>query len=72
MHKPANFSVLHNRLLRKVESYGICVKSLNWIKGFVMDRDRCMVLMVVNIDGKGTKWSPSRVNSGTSILFTIY
>ena len=27
-------SVPHNRLLLKVESYGICGKFLNWIKGF--------------------------------------
>ena len=27
-------SVPHNRLLRKVESYGISGNFLNWIKGF--------------------------------------
>ena len=35
-------SLPHNGLLRKVKSYGISGKFLNWIKGFLMDRDQCV------------------------------
>ena len=44
-------SVPHNRLLCKVESYGICGKFLNWIKGFLIDRDQC-----VAINGYKSRW----------------
>ena len=37
-------SVPHNTLLRKVESHVFSGKFLNWIKGFLMDRDQCVVL----------------------------
>ena len=65
-------SVPHNRLLRKVESYGISGKFLNWIKGFLMDRDQCMVF-------NGCKYRRKKVLSGVPqrsilgpLLFTIY
>ena len=34
----------HNRLLVKVESYGISGKFLAWIKSFLSDREQCVVL----------------------------
>ena len=37
-------SVPHNRLLLKVESYGISYKFLGWIKSFLSDREQCVVL----------------------------
>ena len=37
-------SVPHNRLLVKVESYGISGKFLVWIKSFLSDREQCVVL----------------------------
>ena len=65
-------SVPHNRLLCKVESYGICGKFLNWIKGFLMDRDQCVVL-------NGCKFRWQKVLSGVPqgsilgpLLVTIY
>ena len=65
-------SVPHNRLLCKVESYGISGKFLNWIKGFLMDRDQCMVF-------NGCKYRRKKVLSGVPqrsilgpLLFTIY
>ena len=51
-------SVPHNRLLHKVESYDISGKFLNWIKGFLMDRDQCVVL---NGCKSGLKKVPSEV-----------
>ena len=36
--------VPHNRLLLKVESYGISGKFLGWIKSFLSDREQCVVL----------------------------
>ena len=60
-------TVPHNRLIRKVESYGISGKFLNWIKGFA----QCVVLNGCKSGWKGTKWSPSRVNSGTSTIYYL-
>ena len=37
-------SVLHNRLSCKVESCDIYGKFLNWIKGFLLNRDQYVVL----------------------------
>ena len=45
-------SVPHNRLLVKVESYGISSKFLAWIKSFLSDREQCVVLNAVNLDGR--------------------
>ena len=36
-------SVPHNRLLVKVDSYGISGKLLAWIKSFLSDREQCVV-----------------------------
>ena len=37
-------SVPHNRLLLKIESYGISGKFLGWIKSFLSNREQCVVL----------------------------
>ena len=65
-------SVLHNRLLRKLESYGISGKFLNWIKGFLMDRDQCLVL-----NGCKSRWKKVLIGATQGsilgpLLFTIY
>ena len=65
-------SVLHNRLLRKVESYGISGKFLNWIKGFLMDRDQCVVL-----NGCKSRWKKVLIGATQGsilgpLLLTIY
>ena len=50
-------SVPHERLLRKIESYGIGGNFLNWIKSFLRDRKQRLVL-------NGFKSSWSNVVSG--------
>ena len=64
--------VPHNRLLVKVESYGITGKFLVWIKSFLSDREQCVVL-------NGCKFGWQKVLSGVPqesilgpLLFTIY
>ena len=65
-------SVLQNRLLHKVENYGDLWEILNWIKGFLFDRDQCVVLNGYRSTlqmGKGIELSSPRVNPWT---FTFY
>ena len=60
------------KLLRKVKNYDICGKFLNWIKGFLFDRDQCVVL-----HGSRSRWEKvlSGVPQGSILgpaLFSIY
>ena len=64
--------VPHNKLLLKVESYGICGKFLGWIKSFLSDKEQCVVL---NGCKSGSQKVLSVVPQGSilgPLLFTIY
>ena len=45
-------SVQHNRLTLKTVSCGIGGKFLNWIKGFLCDREQCIILNGCTLGGK--------------------
>jgi len=37
-------SVVHSKLLVKLETFGICGKLLSWINAFLSDRTQCVVI----------------------------
>ena len=64
--------VAHEKLIIKLQQYGIRGDTLNWIKDFLDNRKQTVVINGINSDEVPVSWRPAGLSSRSNSLLCIH